>query len=193
MLNQTENRKLKLYIAASMDGYIAGPNGEIDWLEEAGSNLDYGYHDFYSSIDTTVMGNSTYQLTLTVSEFPYADKANYVFTRSAPPPDTANVQFVSGDIVSFVESLKSQPGKDIWLVGGGQINTVMLNAGLIDEIILTVFPLVLGDGILLFAPGANLTRFRTTGCESYETGLIQWRMTKVQETSEEGNNTCALA
>ncbi len=181
MLNQNDNRKLKLYIAASMDGYIAGPNGEIDWLEAAG-NLDYGYHDFYSSIDTTFMGNSTYQLTLTVSEFPYSGKANYVFTRSAPPQDTANVRFVSGDILSFVESLKSSPGKDIWLVGGGQINTVMLNAGLIDEIILTVFPLVLGDGIPLFAPGANLTSFHTTGCESYETGLVQWRMTKVQET-----------
>ena len=101
MLKQTGNRNLKLYIAASMDGYIAGPNGEIDWLEEAGSNLDYGYHDFYSSIDTTVMGNSTYQLILTVEQFPYAGKANYVFTRSAPPPDTANVRFVSGDIVSF--------------------------------------------------------------------------------------------
>ena len=193
MLKQTGNRNLKLYIAASMDGYIAGPNGEIDWLEEAGSNLDYGYHDFYSSIDTTVMGSSTYKLTLTVSEFPYADKVNYVFTRSAPPPDTANVRFVSGDIVSFVESLKSLPGKDIWLVGGGQINTVMLDAGLIDEIILTIFPLVLGDGIPLFAPGANLTRFRTTSCESYETGLVQWRMTRVQETIEREQHTCALA
>ncbi len=180
-MNQVGNRKLKLYIATSMDGYIAGPNGEIDWLDSAG-NLDYGYHDFYSSIDTTVMGNSTYKLTLTVDEFPYADKANYVFTRSAPPPDTANARFVSRDIASFVKSLKGLPGKDIWLIGGGQINTVMLNAGLIDEMILTVFPLVLGDGIPLFAPGANLTRFRTTGCQSYETGLVQWRMTKTQST-----------
>ena len=84
-MEQAGNRKLKLYIAASMDGYIAGPNGEIDWLEAAG-NLDYGYHDFYSSVDTTVMGSSTYELTLTVEEFPYADKANYVFTRHPPPP-----------------------------------------------------------------------------------------------------------
>lgn len=180
-MNQTENRKLKLYIAASMDGYIAGPKGEIDWLEAAG-DLDYGYHDFYSSIDTTVMGNSTYKLTLTVDEFPYADKANYVFTRSAPPPDTANARFVSRDIAAFVKSLKGMPGKDIWLIGGGQVNTVMLNAGLIDEIILTVFPLVLGDGIPLFAPGAKRTGFRAVDCQSYETGLVQWRMTKTQST-----------
>ena len=170
-------RKLKLYIAASLDGYIAGPNGEIDWLDAAGDE-DYGYHDFYGSIDTTLMGNSTYQLTLTVDEFPYPDKTNYVFTRGEPPQSTAYVEFVSGDIAGFVCTLKEQPGKDIWLVGGGQINTVMLNAGLIDEIILTVFPLVLGEGIPLFAPGATRHSFKTLGCQTYETGLIQWHLVR---------------
>ena len=72
-------RKLKLFTAMTLDAYIAGPNGEIDWLE-AGGNLDYGYQDFYTSIDTTLMGNSTYQVTLSVPKFPYADKTNYVFT-----------------------------------------------------------------------------------------------------------------
>ena len=78
-------RKLKLYIAASLDGYIAGPNGEIDWLD-AGGDGDYGYQEFYASIDTTLMGNSTYQLTLTVDEFPYPGKANYVFTKAVRAP-----------------------------------------------------------------------------------------------------------
>ena len=170
-------RKLKLYIATSLDGYIAGPNGELDWLE-AGGGLDYGYDDFYASIDTTLMGNATYQVTLTVGTFPYPEKTNYVFTRSAPPPDTAHVRFISGDIAAFVRALKEAPGRDIWLVGGGQINTTMLNAGLIDELILTVFPVVLGRGIPLFVPGATRSDFRTMGCETYETGLIQWRLVK---------------
>ncbi|MCZ6789815.1 MAG: dihydrofolate reductase family protein [Chloroflexi bacterium] len=170
-------RRLKLYIATSLDGYIAGPNGEIDWLE-AGGDLDYGYRRFYSSIDTTLMGTATYRLTLTVDDFPYPDKANYVFTRGTPPPDTAYVRFISGDIAGFVRSLKEQPGDDIWLVGGGQINTVMLNEALIDEIILTLFPLVLGEGIPLFAPGAKRSLFKTTGYERYATGLVQWRMVK---------------
>ena len=74
--------------------------------------------------------------------------------------------------------MKEEPGKDIWLIGGGQVNTVMLNAGLIDEIILTVFPLVLGKGIPLFAPGAAPSTFKTVSCETYETGLIQWRMVR---------------
>ena len=124
------------------------------------------------------MGNSTYALTLTVDEFPYQEKTNYVFTRGTPPPDTDYVRFVSGDIAAFVRSLKEAPGEDIWLVGGGQINTVMLNEGLIDEVVLTVFPLVLGEGIPLFAPGAARSPFETVGCETYETGLIQWRMVK---------------
>ncbi len=170
-------RKLKLYIATSLDGYIAGPNGELDWLE-AGGSLDYGYRDFYASIDTTLMGNATYPVTLTVDTFPYPEKTNYVFTRSTPPPDTPHVRFISGDIAAFVRVLKEEPGKEIWLVGGGQINTIMLNAGLIDELILTVFPLALGRGIPLFAPGATRSGFRTVSCETYETGLIQWRLVK---------------
>ena len=166
-------RQLKLDIATTLDSYIAGPNGEIDWLD-AGSDPDYGYKEFYASIDTTIMGHSTYKLTLTVPRFPYPDKTNYVFTRATPPPDTSNVRFVSGDIAAFVRSLKQESGKDIWLVGGGQVNTVMLNAGLVDEMILTIFPLTLGEGIPLFAPGATHSLFKTVSCETYETGLIQW-------------------
>ena len=98
-------RKLKLFIATSLDGYIAGPKGEIDWLE-AGGNTDYGYSVFYDSIDTTLMGYATYKLTLTFPRFPYPDKTNYVFTRGRLPPDTDHVRLVSGDIAAFVRSLK---------------------------------------------------------------------------------------
>ena len=88
------------------------------------------------------------------------------------------MRFLSGDIAAFARSLKKQPGKDIWLVGGGQINTVMLNAGLIDEMILTAFPLVLGEGVPLFAPGATRQPFKTGSCQTYDTGLIQWHLVK---------------
>ena len=88
------------------------------------------------------------------------------------------MQFVSGDITTFVYSLKEQPGKDIWLIGGGQINTVMLNAGLIDEMILTAFPLVLGEGIPLFAPGVTCHPFKTVSCQTYYPSLLQWHLVK---------------
>ncbi len=172
-------RKLKLYIASTLDSYVAGPNDEIDWLE-TGGDLDYGYREFYASLDTTLMGNSTYGLALTADEFPYAEKTNYVFTRSALAPGTPYVKSVSGDIASFVRSLKGQTGEDIWLIGGGQVNTTMLNEGLINEIILTVFPLALGEGISLFAPGARGEHFETVGCETFPTGLTQWRLAKAQ-------------
>lgn len=167
-------RKLKLYTAVSMDGLIAGPNGEIDWLDEP-SGEDYGYTEFYESIDTTVMGMETYRLVLTADEFPYSEKTNYVVTRSKRA-DEPHVSFVSDDIVGFTRALKERPGRDIWLIGGGQINTIMLNAGLIDEVILTSFPIALGAGIPLFGPDATRRSFRTVGCQTYPSGLIQWKL-----------------
>ena len=174
-------RKLTLYTAASLDGYIAGPNGEIDWLDIPGEpeGADYGYNAFFESIDTTLQGTTTYELAAGFSEDPYPGRANFVFTRKSPPPeDNEHWRFVTGDIAEFVRKLKEQPGEGIWLVGGGQINTIMLNAGLIDEIIVTYFPVVLGEGIPLFAPGASKTDFHTVSSQSYETGLVQWTMAR---------------
>ena len=92
------------------------------------------------------------------------------------------MEFVSGEIAAFVHSLKEPPSLDIWLVGGGQINTVMLNAGLIDEIILLVFPLWLGKGIPLFTPGAARHSFKPLECQTFDSGLIQWHLTKVMRS-----------
>ena len=182
-------RKLILYTATSLDGFIAGPNGELDWLEQPASAgepeaddappPDYGFGTLMESIDTTLQGTATYELAAGFTDDPYPGKTNYVFTRKSPtPPDTDIWRFVTGDIVTFVRSLKEQPGAGIWLVGGGQINTVMLNAGLIDEMVVTLVPIVLGTGIPLFAPGADQTAFTTTSVESFGSGLVQWTMVK---------------
>ncbi len=149
---------------------MSGKNGEIDWLF---TDNDYGYNDFYNSIDTTLIGNNTYKQIFTFGEFPYPNKTNFVFTRDDSNQDTKAVKFITDDLIEFVKSLKKQNGKDIWLVGGGQINTIMLNADLIDEMILSIHPIILAQGIPLFTDNAKQSHFKTKNCKTFETGLIQ--------------------
>jgi dihydrofolate reductase len=173
-------RKIVLYIAASLDGYIARPDGSIDWLENPADALkgeDFGYSEFMKTIDTTLMGHSTYKVVAGMDmPFPYPDKANYVFSRSTAHAAAEHVTFVSDDVVAFVEQLKQQPGKAMWLIGGGQLNTLLLNASLIDEIILTYIPIVLGQGIPLFAAGAQETQLQVTSSKSYDNGFVQLKL-----------------
>jgi dihydrofolate reductase len=139
-------RKIKLFIASSLDGHIAKEDGSVDWLPE---NVDSGYGSFYSSIDTILMGKKTYEQILTFGKYPYKDKTSYVFTRNTNKQKDENVEFTS-DVEEFVEKLISSSGKDIWLVGGSDIASTFLNHKLVDELILSVIPVVLGKGIPLF-------------------------------------------
>src|SRR5664279_1394932 len=122
-------RKIKLYIAVSLDGKIAKPDGDVKWLDKIPNpdHLDYGYSDFLKSIDTTLMGNYTYKQLLGFGiDFPYGGKANYVFTRNTELKEDENVKYISTDPVSFVKDLKSSTGGDIWLIGGGEVNSLFL-------------------------------------------------------------------
>jgi dihydrofolate reductase len=169
-------RMLILYIATSLDGFIARSDGRVDWLDTIPNpnQLDYGYADFLASVDTTLMGHSTYQTILEFGgEFPYPDTTNYVFSRRTDHTRTDYVQFVHQDPTAFVTSLKKSAGNDIWLVGGSQLNTILLNAGLIDRLILTLAPVSLGTGIPLFGPDAVETPFTLVKFESFETGFVQ--------------------
>lgn len=175
-------RQIVLYIAASLDNYIARPDGDVEWLHSPDYSLpneDYGYNDFYKTIDTTLMGNSTYEVTLGFDgPFPYPDKTNYVFSRSTYNQDTEYVKFITGDIADFVRQLKNDKGQDIWLIGGGQINTLLLNNDLIDKIILTLIPMTLGQGIPLFDGQTKETKFDLETSESYDSGLVQLTLKK---------------
>jgi dihydrofolate reductase len=163
-------RKVKLFIATSLDGYIADKNGGIDWLF---TDQDYGYADFYASIDTTLTGYKTYEDILGFGEVPFPGKTNYVFSRRHQHADDNPVTFISTDIAAFVQQLKQEPGQDIWLVGGGEINEVMLQAGLIDELIISIHPIILGEGRPLFAGRTERQDFTLTGTKTFETGLVQ--------------------
>jgi dihydrofolate reductase len=171
-------RKVILYIAASIVGFIAGPKGEIDWLHSIDDpdNDDFGYTKFYRSINTTIMGNATYKQILSFGvDFPYSDKANYVFTKNKSLTDTDHVTFVNTDFKEFVASLKKSRGKNIWLIGGGKMNSFFLKNNFIDEIILTTIPVILGEGIPLFYDAGYYDNLILTNVQYWICGVIQQR------------------
>ncbi|WP_371504751.1 dihydrofolate reductase family protein [Nitrosopumilus adriaticus] len=155
--------KILVYIATSLDGFVARENGSIGWLPES-SESSYG--DFYKSIDTVIMGKITYDQVLTFGEYPYKDKKSFVFTRTSRSDDD-NVEFVS-DLGRFVKDGFPRAGKNIWLVGGPKIITSFLKMGVVDEIIITVIPVLLGAGISLFQNIENETKFDLVKTEKYD-------------------------
>lgn len=168
-------RKLSLYIASSIDGYIARPDGAVDWLEEFPNpdEPDMGYFEFIKHVDTLLFGAKTYRQVLTFGEWPYEGKECFVFTRNPKVAHDDKATFISGDIVHFVSELKQKPGNTIWLVGGGEVNSLLLQNNLIDEIILSVIPMALGDGIPLFARGKLNKAMKVAGTKAYTNGVVQ--------------------
>jgi len=163
-------RKVVLFTASSLDGFIATKGGGIDWLFTDG---DYGYKRFFNSIDTTLTGFKTYKKALSFGEFAFSGKANYVFSRKKRRPDH-NVTFVSRNIPAFVQKLKKEKSKkNIWLVGGGILNSLLLNAGLIDEMIISYHPVILGNGIPLFTDKSRESEFTLVRQKLYPSGLVQ--------------------
>jgi dihydrofolate reductase len=167
-------RKIIIYIATSLNSKIAAKDGSVEWLEAIPhqEGEDYGYQVFYDRIDTTIMGYATYaQLKSWDIPFPYKDKQNFVVTRKKGLQPDEHVEFVTEEHIDFFTALKSRPGKDIWLVGGGAVNTLFLNAGLVDELIVHVMPIVLDGGIDIFTPEAELKPLSLQHGKSYASGV----------------------
>jgi len=169
-------RKVILYIAASVDGKIARADGSVDWLDEIQppDGEDFGYGALMDRIDTTLMGRKTCQQVLSFDvPFPYSGLKNYVFTRKTDLQRHKEIDYVQTDPVDFVQKLKQQPGKDIWLIGGGQLNSLLLNSKVIDEIQLFVIPVVLGAGIPLFHAATQTRRLQLTSQKSFSNGVVE--------------------
>jgi dihydrofolate reductase len=164
-----ENRKVVLFIACSLDGYIAGKDDDIKWLFD---DEDYGYVSFLASIDVVLMGRRTYDLVLQMGPFPYVGKECYVFSRSLMGGDD-NVEFVNQPVKGFLDALRENEGKNIWLVGGSELISHFMQADIVDEFIISVHPRILGSGIPLFKPGTPSYPLRLMGLESFSSGLVQ--------------------
>jgi len=171
-------RKLILGLAVSLDGYIEGPNGEYDWCF---TDQDYGLNDFFSRIDAVFIGRKSYQ----VAQI-YADANNgqlapgmppveiYVFSRTLENGN-GHVVIVSDDAIANARSIKEQPGKDIWLYGGSSLTATLMTAGLVDELWLSIHPILLGSGKPLFSPADDRTELTLLECKTYGTGLVSLR------------------
>lgn len=147
-------RKIVLFIAQSLDGYIATRGDSLDWLFKVEGEGDNGYSEFYETVDTILLGKRTYDWIMEYEngQFPYIDKECYVFSRTPLDP-TKEVQFINGNIVDFIDRLKKEEGKNIWVVGGGDLLYTFFKEKLVDELIITIAPTILGDGIPLFKAG----------------------------------------
>ena len=169
-------RKIIIYIAASVDGKIAKPNGNIDWLNEglAVTKTDYGYKKFYKSIDTTLIGNNTYKKILKFGiDFPYKGKENFVITSNKKIKQDTNVTFISNNIIKSVKKIKEKDGKNIWLVGGGKLNSYLMKNKLVDEIKLFTMPIVLGTGIPMFNEIPINCKLELQSSKKYATGVVE--------------------
>ncbi len=170
------SRNIVLYIATSLDGYIAKDNGAVDWLSGHGDdpNVDNGYDDFYNTIDTVVMGRTTYEQVvneLSPDTWVYEGKKCYVASRKKHASDK-RAEFISDDVVEFVRDLKEQEGKDIWLIGGGKLIDQFVKHDLIDKYIITIIPTLLGYGIPLFLEQNLEIKLRLVGMRAFD-GMVE--------------------
>jgi dihydrofolate reductase len=153
-------RKIIVYIATSADGYIARPDGDVEWLNRRPHTVDYGMGAFYPRIDTILWGRKTYDWLLNYHKQKGSNRremfdtklANYVFSRRPPKRQVPGVEFVSEPVKAFAQRLRATPGKHIWMMGGGELIASFLDAGEIDEFDLHVIPTLIGEGIPLIAP-----------------------------------------
>ena len=162
-------KSIAVFIAMSLDGYIATKQDSLEWLMKTAGEGDNGYGEFYATVDTVVMGRRTYDWLLTelgIDHFPYADKACYVFS-STLQGSRGNVHFVNEDATTFVRRFDGQQGGKLWLVGGGRLLHDFMKEQLIDEWIITVTPTVLGQGIPLFLPHETETRLTLVGVRTF--------------------------
>ena len=172
-----KHRRVIVHIAASADGYIAGPGGELEWLTSRPAPKGfYGINAFMKSVDTLLMGRETYEAGLRLGGTFDPKRRTYVFSHKEPPANVPRgVEFVSGDVSEFVARLRERPGKDIWLMGGGELIASFLDAGAIDEFVVSVVPVFIGDGIPLIARRPRHAPLELMSSESFEDGLVQLR------------------
>jgi dihydrofolate reductase len=173
-----QKRKIIVRIATSADGFIARTDGSFDWLDRPSPKGNYGMDEFYKSIDTILWGRKTCDMALELQKKGVAEAGfdttvkNYVFTRGAVQPAPAGVEYVNEPIRAFARRLREAEGKDIWMMGGGGIIASFLDEGEIDEFMISVIPVFIGEGIPLLAPGRRTIPLELISSTKFADGVV---------------------
>jgi dihydrofolate reductase len=169
-------RALSIYIATSLDGYIAKPNDDLSFLklvEKEGE--DYGYAEFTSTVDTIILGRKTYDWVLRqigTSHYDNGERDVYVITRTERP-DVGKTKFYTGGLTGLIRQLKNGKGKNIYCDGGAEIIDELLKNDLVDEFIISVIPVLVGNGTRLFKDGRPEQQLELVNTKTFDTGLVQ--------------------
>jgi dihydrofolate reductase len=169
------NRKVIVHIAASADGYIARPDGDLEWLTSRPAPKGfYGMNEFMKTVDTLLMGRKTYEEGLRLGGTFDPKNRTLVFSRQPPPPNLPpGVEFVNAEIGPLVGGLREQPGKHMWLMGGGELIASFLDEEAIDEFVVSVVPVFIGDGIPLIARRHRHVQLKLLATDGFPDGLVQ--------------------
>lgn len=171
-------RKLILGLAVTLDGYIEGPNGEFDWCF---TDQDYGLNEFFSGIDAIFIGRKSYEVAQQFAEGNSGEVipgmpplTEYVFSKTLKSVKNGAI-LIAEDAIDEARKIKQQSGKDIWLYGGASLAEAMMHEGLVDELWLSVHPILLGGGRPLFSQSGGRTHLTLINSKAYGTGLLSLR------------------
>ena len=162
-------RRISYQVAMSLDGYIAGSNGEFDWIV---MDPEIDFAAMFSQFDTLLMGRHTFEMMVKQDNSVMPGMKTIVFSKTLQQGDHPEVTIVSADLDQAVASLRAKPGKDIWLFGGGSLFQTFLDAKLVDKVEVAVIPVLLGAGIPLLASPAKQAKLKLTAHKIYKTGIV---------------------
>ena len=172
--SMASERKILVHIATSADGFIARSDGNVDWLDRPRIAGDYGMGAFFRGIDTILWGRRTYDESLSRGgPGAFGQKVkNYIFTHRPPGERATGVEFVNEPVSDFARRLRAAPGKDIWIMGGGGLIASFLDAGEIDEFVIGVIPIFIGEGVPLIAPRRRTVPLKLVSSQEFQDGVV---------------------